>query len=192
MLDPLGGVTELLNRWRSGDQDALEQLIPLVYSELHHIARRHFRRERNSHTLQTTALVNETYLRLVNEADVTWHDRAHFFAMAAKLMRQILIDHARRECRKKRGGGMFTVPLIEETVAVPMKPDELIALNAALDQLARVDPRKARVVELRYFGGLNVDEAAAVIGVHPNSVIRDWRLAKVWLKRELIGRAGAH
>jgi RNA polymerase sigma factor (TIGR02999 family) len=185
-------VTELLNRWTSGDQDALEQLIPVVQSELHHIAHRRLQRERDGHTLQTTALVNEAYLRLVKESHVKWQDRAHFFAIAAKLMRRILVDYARRECRKKRGGGVFTIPFEEQELAVAMKPEELIALNIALEQLASVDSRKAQVVELRYFGGLNVDEVAAVIGVHPNSVIRDWRLAKVWLKRELIGRACTH
>jgi RNA polymerase sigma-70 factor (ECF subfamily) len=185
-----GLVAQLLQQWRSGDQQALEQLIPLVYTELQRIAHRHLRRERGGHTLQTTALVNEAYLRLVNDGHVEWQNRAHFLGVAAGLMRQILVDYARHVSRKKRGGGAHYVPLDEGMAFVPAKSEELIALDAALVKLAAVDPRKTQVV-LRYFGGLDVEQTAEVLSVHPNTVIRDWPLAKVWLKRELTGRAGA-
>jgi RNA polymerase sigma-70 factor, ECF subfamily len=186
-----GLVTQLLQQWRSGDQQALEQLIPLVYAKLQRIAHRHLRSERNGHTLQTTALANEAYLRLVNDGHVDWQNRAHFFGVAAGLMRQILVDYARHVNRKKRGGGAHYVPLDEGMAFVPAKSEELIALDDALIKLAAVDPRKSQVVVLRYFGGLDVEQTAEVLSVHPNTVIRDWRLAKVWLKRELTGRAGA-
>jgi RNA polymerase sigma-70 factor (ECF subfamily) len=184
-------VTELLLRWRAGDQKCLNQLVPLVESELRHIARRYMRMERQGHTLQTTALVNEAYLKLVNQAQVDWQNRAQFLGVAARLMRHILVDHARELCRGKRGGGAQVLPLDEGLVFSPAKSAALVSLDDALKELAGFDPRKAQVVELRYFGGMNVEEAAEALGVHPNTVIRDWRLAKVWLKRELSPK-GAH
>jgi len=180
-------VTQLLEQWRGGDQEALERLIPLVYRELQRIAHRQLRNERDGHTLQTTALVNEAYLRLANRGDTEWQNRAHFLGVAAGLMRQILVDYARYIGAKKRGV-RCCISLEEGPAAVPAQSEDLIALDTALARLASVDPRKARVVELRYFGGLNVGDAAEVLGVRPNTVIRDWRLAKVWLKRELTVR----
>jgi RNA polymerase sigma-70 factor (ECF subfamily) len=178
-------VTELLIRWRAGDQKCLDQLLPLVDGELRRIAHRYMRAERQGHTLQTTALVNEAYLKLVDQNRVEWQNRAQFLGVAAHLMRLILVDHARGLCRGKRGGGARVLPLEEGLVFSPAKSASLVALDDALDALANFDPRKAQVVELRYFGGLSVEEAAEVLGVHTNTVIRDWGLAKAWLKREL-------
>jgi RNA polymerase sigma factor (TIGR02999 family) len=161
----------------------LEKLLPLVEDELHRLAHRYMRRERKDHTLQTTALVNEAYLRLV-EQRVNWRNRAHFFAIAAQIMRRILIDHARKHLGPQRGGGT-TISLDDVSIISDDRASELVALDDALEQLARVDPRKARVVELRYFGGLSVDEIAAVINVSSDTVTRDWRRAKAFLKREL-------
>jgi RNA polymerase sigma-70 factor (ECF subfamily) len=185
-------VTRLLVQWGQGDQECLNQLLPLVNSELRRIARRHMRMESPGHTLQTTALVNEAYLRLVDQKQVNWQNRAQFFGLAARIMRHILVDYARGSRRQKRGGGdMFQMPLNEELVFSPAKSGALIALDEALDRLADLDSRKARVVELRYFGGMSVEETADVLQVSANTVIRDWRLAKVWLKREL-NEAGVH
>jgi RNA polymerase sigma-70 factor (ECF subfamily) len=178
-------VTQLLIQWSGGNQECLNELLPIVQQELHRIARRYMQKERPDHTLQTTALVNEAYLRLVNQPDVNWQNRAHFFAIAARVMRQILVDHARTFAREKRGGGQHNLPLDEGLVFSPTKSAALIALDEALNRLAVRDPRKAQVVELRYFGGLSVEEAAEALQIHPNSVIRDWALAKAWLKREL-------
>ena len=178
-------LTQMLVRWCHGDQESLRELIPAVESELHRIARRHMRKERPGHTLQTTALVNEAYLRLINQTNVKWQDRAQFFGIAARIMRQILIDHARGVQREKRGGHVNHIPWDEVLAFLPAKSSLLVALDEALDRLAGVDARKARVVELRYFGGLSVEEMAEVLQVHPNTVIRDWTLAKAWLKREL-------
>jgi RNA polymerase sigma-70 factor, ECF subfamily len=184
-------VTELLSGWSRGDQECLDRLISLVQEEFHRIASRHMRRERPGHTLQITALVNEAYLRLVNQARVTWQNRAHFFGIAARIMRQILVDHARSAARRKRGGGQYHFALDGMPVLAPSRPSELIALDDALCRLATVDARKAQVVELRYFGGLNVEESAQVLRVSRNTVIRDWSFAKAWLRRELdVG--GAH
>jgi len=180
-------LTQLLIRWSGGEQERLNEVIPMVEAELRKIARRHMRRESPEHTLQTTALVNEAYLRLVDQAHVSWQSRAHFFGIAARIMRQILVDHARGAGREKRGGDLQFLPLNEEMAFSPRKPAALLALDEALDRLAAVDPRKARVVELRYFGGLDVEETAEVLQVHPNTVIRDWSMAKAWLKRELGG-----
>ncbi len=177
-------MTQLLGQWQAGDQDAVNRLIPLIHGELQRIAHLQLRKERRDHTLQTTALVNEAYLRLVDGHN-QWQDRAHFFGIAAGLMRQILVDYARSARRKKRGGGAYNLPLEESMAFIPARPEELIPLDAALNDLALQDARKARVVELRYFGGLNVQETAAVLRVHENTVIRDWRLAKAWLKRKL-------
>ena len=184
-------VTELLLRWRAGDQACLHQLVPLVEGELRRIAHRYMRMERPGHTLQTTALVNEAYLRLVDQAQVDWQNRAQFLGVAARLMRHILVDHARELRRGKRGGGAHMLPLDEGLVFSPAKSAALVALDDALNELAGFDPRKAQIVELRYFGGMSVEETAQALGVHPNTVIRDWSLARAWLKREL-SHKGAH
>ena len=192
-MEPTGPapVTELLLRWRAGDQECLNRLLPQVEGELRRIAHRNMRMERQGHTLQTTALVNEAYLKLVNQARVDWQNRAQFLGVAARLMRHVLVDRARELCRGKRGGGAHLLPLDEGLVFSPRKSAALVALDDALNELAGFDPRKAQTVELRYFGGLSVEEAAESLGVHPNTVIRDWGLAKVWLKRELSPK-GAH
>jgi RNA polymerase sigma-70 factor (ECF subfamily) len=182
-----GDVTGLLLEWRGGNEDALGRLIPLVHEELHRIAGRYIRRERAGHTLQATALINEAYLRLIEVTRVHWRDRAHFLAISARLMRQVLVDYARSRGYQKRGGGAVRVTLVEELAAVD-KPDfELVALDDALQALAKFDQRKSRVVELRSFGGLSVEETAAVLHVSPDTVMRDWKLAKAWLLRELGG-----
>jgi RNA polymerase sigma-70 factor (ECF subfamily) len=181
-------VTELLLRWRAGDQECLHRLLPQVEGELRRIAHRYMRMERQGHTLQTTALVNEAYLK-VDQAQVDWQNRAHFLGVAARLMRHVLVDRARELCRGKRGGGAHVLPLDEGLAFSPRKSAALVALDDALNELAGFDPRKAQTVELRYFGGLSVEEAAESLGVHPNTVIRDWGLAKVWLKRELSPKA---
>jgi RNA polymerase sigma factor (TIGR02999 family) len=178
-------VTELLLRWRAGEQDCLKELIPLVESELRCIAHRYMRMERQGHTLQTTALVNEAYLKLVDQARVDWQNRAQFLGLAAHVMRHILVDRARELSRGKRGGGVHLLPLDEGLVFSPSKSAALLALDDALHELARFDSRKAQVVELRYFGGMSVEETAEALGVHPDTVIRDWGLARAWLKREL-------
>jgi RNA polymerase sigma factor (TIGR02999 family) len=177
-------ITKLLKAWSEGEQAALDRLTPLVYEELRKVARRRMRSERLGHTLQTTALVNEVYLRLVDVSDVRWQDRAHFFAVSASMMRRILLDGARARATAKRGGGEIRVTLSDDLVPF-RKHDELIALDDALMSLAKIDPRKSRVVELRYFGGLTVEETAEVLKLSPQSVMRDWRLAKAWLSREL-------
>jgi RNA polymerase sigma factor (TIGR02999 family) len=178
-------VTRLLVEWGRGDQECLNQLVPLVNGELRRIARRHMRMESPGHTLQTTALVNEAYLRLVDRKQVNWQNRAQFFALAAHIMRHILVDYARGSRRQKRGGeNVFQLPFNEELVFSPAKSSTLMALDEALDRLADVDARKARVVELRYFGGMSVEETAEVLEVSIRTVISDWRLAKVWRKIE--------
>jgi RNA polymerase sigma-70 factor, ECF subfamily len=178
-------ITALLRNWQQGDEGAFERLIPLVYRELHQIARRHIRRERHDHSLQATALVNEAYLRLVDTKRVAWQDRVHFLAVAARVMRHILVDHARAVRAHKRGGAAATVTF-DEALLVTSEPDQdLVALDEALDALAAFDERKSRVIELRFFGGLSVEETASVLNVSPDTVMRDWRLAKVWLRREM-------
>jgi RNA polymerase sigma-70 factor (ECF subfamily) len=178
-------VTELLLRWRAGDQECLNRLLPQVEGELRRIAHRYRRLEREGHTLQTTALVNEAYLKLVDQAQVDWQNRAQFLGLAARMMRHILVDHAREQCQGKWGGSAHVFPLDEGLVFSPQKSAALVALDDALNELAAFDSRKAQIVELRYFGGMSVEETAEALGVHPNTVIRDWGLAKVWLKREL-------
>ncbi len=178
-------VTGLLLAWSQGDRAALDRLVPLVERELQLLAHRYLRRERAGHTLQTTALVNEAYLRLVDQREPRWQSRAHFFGIAAQMMRRILIDHARKVAYAKRGGGARKVSLDDVFVLAEDRAAELVALDDALTALARVDERKSRVVELRYFGGLSVDEAAEVLGVHPDTVTREWRRAKAFLRREL-------
>jgi RNA polymerase sigma-70 factor (ECF subfamily) len=180
-------LTGLLLAWNGGDFDALERLTPLVYSELYRVARRQMAGERQGHTLGPTALVNEVYVRLIDRGNVQWKDRAHFRGICARLMRQILVDFARSRLRDKRGGGQVPVQLDEQTVASNTKSAEVVAIHEALDQLRTEHPRKSQVVELRYFGGLSVEETANVLGVSPFTVIRDWNLAKAWLHREISG-----
>ncbi len=178
-------VTLLLRAWRAGDQEALDKLMPLVYGELHRLAHRYMLRERIGHTLQTTAVVNEAYLRLIDAQQVEWKDRAHFFAISANLMRRILVEFARSRGRNKRGGDARRVELDDAMVTSPQRGTDLVALDDALTALASTDERKAKVIELRFFGGLSVEETAEVLGVSPDTVMRDWRLAKVWLWREM-------
>ncbi|MDQ3650426.1 MAG: sigma-70 family RNA polymerase sigma factor [Acidobacteriota bacterium] len=178
-------VTQLLAAWGDGDQAALDKLIPLVHEELHRIAHHYMRQENPDHTLQTTALVNEAYLRLVGQRQAHWHNRTQFFAIAAQMMRRILVDHARGQIRAKRGGGVRAVALDESIVMAPERAGDLVALDDALKTLATIDSRKIQIVELRYFGGLTVEETAEVLGVAPVTVMRDWSLAKAWLLREL-------
>ena len=178
-------VTALLLAWSQGDPSALEKLTPLVYQELHRLARGYMGREHAGHTLQTTALVHEAYLRLIDSSRVRWQNRAHFFAVAAQLMRRILVDFARSHHQLKRGGEAPRVSLSEAFEVAGEKDADLVALDDALQNLASVDLRKSRVVELRFFGGLSVEETAEVLQVSPDTVMRDWRLAKLWLLREL-------
>jgi len=178
-------VTRLLKAWTTGDEQALEKLTPLVYEQLRRVAQHHMAGQRPGHILQTTALVNEVYLQLLDCGQMNWQDRAHFFAMSAQLMRRILIDFARSKGSQKRGGDALHVSL-DEAPPVGKEPDpNLLALDDALKALATVDERKSKVVELRFFGGLSVEETAAVLKVSPETVMRDWRLAKLWLLREL-------
>jgi RNA polymerase sigma factor (TIGR02999 family) len=178
-------VTELLLRWSAGDPAALDRLIPLVYEQLHRLARRQMARERPSLTLQPTALVNETYMRLIDASQVQWKDRAHFLAISARLMRQVLVDFARSRQNLKRGAGGIRISLTDALQIAPAGRVDLVALDDALQALAALDPRRCQVVELRFFSGLNVEETAEVLEVSPETVKRDWRLAKVWLLREL-------
>jgi RNA polymerase sigma factor (TIGR02999 family) len=185
-LSPSPPVTELLLAWGSGDESAFGELVPLIHAELHRLARRHMRGERQHHTLQTTALVNEAFLRLTNLKRMRWQDRAHFFAVSARLMRRVLVDHARSRQFLKRGGGATTAPFDEASMPVERSVN-LVALDDALQALAAIDPRKAKVVEMRFFAGFSVDETAAALQVSPETVMRDWRVAKAWLHRELQG-----
>jgi RNA polymerase sigma factor (TIGR02999 family) len=182
-----GAVTELLRAWGGGDDGALEQLTPLVEAELRRLARGYMRRERHDHTLQATALVNEAFLRLTDARSVRWQDRAHFLGISARLMRRVLVDHARARGYGKRGGGAERVTLDEGLVTATEPAVDVVALDRALEALATVDVRKSRVIELRFFGGLSVEETAEVLHVSPDTVKRDWRLAKLWLLSELEG-----
>jgi len=179
-------ITKLLLDWRNGDSEALDRLMPLVYEELRRMANNYMRNERRGHTLQTSALVNEAYLRLVDHENIAWQNRAHFFGVAAQAMRRILVDHARTRNYQKRGGAAQQVSLDDAAMLADGRPAELIALDEALDELAKIDPRKSRVVELRYFGGLNIEETAEALGVSIPTVVRDWNTAKVWLMREMM------
>lgn len=181
-------MTELLAEWGAGDQTALGELIPLVHAELRRLAARYMAREDPGHTLQASALVNEAYLRLIDIKKISWQNRAHFFAMSGRLMRRILVDHARSRRYRKRGGGARQLTLDDALIAHSEKGRDLIALDDALTALAKVDVRKSDVVELRFFGGLSVAETAEALGVSPDTVMRDWKVAKVWLLRELDGR----
>jgi RNA polymerase sigma factor (TIGR02999 family) len=185
---PQHEITQLLAEWREGNQSALDELYPLVYDELHRLARRYMSRERKGHTLQTTALINEAYVRLVDQKNVPWANRSHFFAISAQIMRRILIDHARRHQYAKRGGGARQVSLDEAlTVVMPDQSGELLRLDEALKSLAEMDPRRSQVVELRYFGGLNNEEIAGVLQISENTVTRDWNMARAWLYQQLTG-----
>jgi len=178
-------LTGLLLAWGNGDQSAFDHLVAAVHDELRRLARRQMRGERANHTLQTTALVNEAYLRLIDLRRVDWQDRTHFFALSARLMRRILVDHARARHYRKRGGGAGHVDLDEALVVSTARGPDLVALDDALQALARIDARKSKVVEMRFFGGLSVKETADALHVSPETVMRDWRLAKAWLLREL-------
>jgi RNA polymerase sigma factor (TIGR02999 family) len=178
-------VTQLLIDWSNGDRRALDELIPLVEMELRRVARRYMARESPDHTLQTSALINEAYIRLIDQQNVAWQNRAHFFAVSAQVMRHILVDHARKHQYAKRGGGAQQVSLDETVARVDQKADELVALDDALKTLARLDPRKSKVIELRFFGGLSLDETAEVMKVSSPTVQREWRSARAWLRREL-------
>ena len=180
------GITQLLIDWGEGDQAALERLMPLVYSELRRLAGNYLRRERAEHTLQPTALVNEAYLKLVDQRNARWQNRAHFFGIAAQLMRRILVDHARQRQAVKRGGMDQQRLSITSAEAVVKQPEiDLLALNEALDELARMDPQHSRIVELKFFGGLSIEETAEVLGISHATVERDWKLARAWLRRQL-------
>ena len=179
-------VSKLLRAWSHGDQGALEKLTPIVYHELHHLAGRYMKRERAGHSLQTTALVHEVYTRLVDYKRMHWQDRAHFFAVSANMMRRILVDRARAKGMAKRGGAALR-PNLDEVpeLAAASKDREIVAIDDALDALAQIDPRKAKVIELRFFGGLSVEEAAEVLNISPQSVMRDWKMARAWIMAEL-------
>jgi RNA polymerase sigma-70 factor, ECF subfamily len=182
----LGDVSKLLLAWTGGEQSALDKLTPIIYQELHRLARRYMKGERPGHSLQTTALVNEAYLRLVDYKRMQWQNRAHFFAVSAQVMRRILVEHARRH-NLKRGGAVQHVSLDEAAEVSGGRTADLVALDDAMNQLARLDPRKVQVVEMRFFGGLSVEETAEVLKVSPVTVMRDWNTAKAWLYRELTG-----
>ena len=179
------GPTELLRAWSQGDGSALDRLVPLVYEELHRLARRYMRQERPDHTLQATSLVNEAYLRLIDVNRVEWRDRAHFLAVAAQMMRRILVESARNRRRQKRGGGAVHLNLDEVQELPASKGHDVVALSDALSALATFDARMSQVVELRFFAGLTVDETAEVLRVSPETVMRDWKTAKAWLLREI-------
>jgi RNA polymerase sigma factor (TIGR02999 family) len=178
-------VTQLLIQWSNGDKTALNKLMPLIYNELRQLARHYMSRERPGHTLQTTALVNEAYVRLVNRKHVQWQNRAHFFAIAAQLMRSILVDHARSHAYAKRGGGAPKIALDQVIVVSQQRAGEVVALDDALKQLAEIDAQQSRIVELRFFGGLTIEETAEVLGLSPATIKREWSTAKAWLYHEL-------
>ena len=182
---PSTEVTQLLVRWRGGDREALDSLLPLVYDELRRIARHYLQNERTGHTLQSTALVNEAYLRMVAQDLPEWQNRAHFFAVAAQLMRQILVDHARSRCASKRGGDVYKVSLDEAEGQALVADVDIVALDDALKELAEMDPQQSRVVELKFFAGLSNEDTAEVLNVSPSTVKRDWVTARAWLHREL-------
>jgi RNA polymerase sigma-70 factor, ECF subfamily len=182
---PVGDITELLRAWSTGDRGALDDLVPLVYKELHLTAKRYMAWQSSNHLLQSTALVNELYLRLLKVGEVDWHDRGHFFAVCAQIMRCILIDYARAQLYAKRGGGMQHIPFDEVETASRCAQRDVIALDDALLSLAKIDQRKSQVVELRVFGGLSLEETAEALGISIGTVKRDWKLSRVWLLREL-------
>ena len=185
-MQPGDTITELLGKWTGGDNAALDELMPLVYNELHRLARHYMQRERSDHTLQATSLVNEAYLRLIDVNRVEWRNRAHFLAVAAQMMRRILVDYARSRSNARHGGGAARVSFDDVQVFSPERPDDVVALDEALKGLAALDQRKSQIVELRFFGGLSIEEAAEVLGVSPGTVMRDWTLAKAWLHRAIV------
>ena len=185
-------ITRLLVAWSDGDESALHQLAPIIHSELHRLAHHYMSRERPGHLLQTSALVNEAYVRLIDWKNVRWQNRAHFFGVAAQLMRRILVDFARERQYLKRGGGALQVSLSEAASFVVQRSVDFVALDEALNALAEIDPRKVQVVEMRFFAGLSVDEVAELLNVSKETVMRDWRLAKVWLLRQLEGEMVVH
>lgn len=178
-------ITQLLNDWRNGDETARDQLMTFVYEELRRMAHHHMRKERPGHMLQTSALVHEAYVRLVDQTDVEWQNRAHFYGIAAQMMRRILVDHARARQYAKRAGDAHPVSLDEGAIVSEERTAEVVALDEALAGLAAVDQRKSQIVELRFFGGLSIEETAGVLAVSPGTVMRDWTLAKAWLRREM-------
>lgn len=180
-------ITEMLAAWKEGDKAALEDILPLVNRELRQLAHAHMRKEAINHTLQTTALINEAYLKLIEQKNVQWQSRSHFFAISSKIMRRILLDHAKTRLRDKRGGGAVHVELEDSYNISIEKSTELIALDEALNRLAEVDPLKSQIIEMRHFGGMSVEESAEVLGVAPITVMRHWNLAKAWLRREIVG-----
>ncbi|HSE33814.1 MAG TPA: sigma-70 family RNA polymerase sigma factor [Pyrinomonadaceae bacterium] len=180
-------ITGLLEEWSGGNQAALDKLYPLVYEELRRLARSYMKREPKGHTLQTTALINEAYVRMVEQKSVHWQNRSHFFAISAQIMRRILVDHARRYLHLKRGGGAKKVSLDQAMIVAREKSEEVLMLDEALENLARLDPRRCQVVELRYFAGLDNKEIAAVLKISENTVMRDWNLARAWLHQQLAG-----
>src|SRR6266851_8873826 len=180
-----GEITGLLADWRGGDGAALDRLVPLIRAELHRLARRHLGRERKNHTMQPSSLVQEVFLRLLPGGDAGWRNRAHFFAVASQVMRHVLVDYARQRRRVKRGAAAVHIPIESAVVLSPEQVEQIVAVDLALERLAKVDERKSRVLEMRFFGGLSVEETAEALGVAPNTVIRDWHFARAWLRREL-------
>ena len=180
-------VTQLLVSWGKGDQQSLESLIPLVYDELRRQARRYLRRERPDHTLQSSALVHEVYVRLIDQRQANWHNRSQFFGVAAQLMRRILVDHARSRGAVKRGAGVTKLAIAEEVAAIEMQNVDLIALDTSLTKLEQIDPQQCRIVELRFFSGLSIEDTADALGISPATVKRDWAMVKAWLYREISG-----
>ena len=178
-------VTELLEEWSNGNEAALERLMPLVYDELHRLAHRYMGHERPGHTLQTSGLVNEAYLRLIDQSQVRWQNRGHFFGIAAQMMRRILVDYARNRRYAKHGGAAHRVSFDEARILSPERAADVVALDEALNELATFDQRKSQIVELRFFGGLSIEEAAEVLSVSPGTVMRDWTLAKAWLRKAM-------
>jgi RNA polymerase sigma-70 factor, ECF subfamily len=184
-MDSQPELTQLLLDWSTGNKDALERLMPLVYDELHRLAQRYMRRERIEHTLQTSALLNEAYLRLIDQKRVSWQNRAHFFAIAAGMMRRILVDHSRRRAYAKRGGEQQRIDLDEVAVVADSKASDVLALDEALKRLEAVDEQQSRIVDLRFFGGLTIEETAEVLGISHSTVEREWSMARAWLRREM-------
>ena len=182
-----GEITGLLAGWRNGDRASVDRLLPLIRAELHRLARRHLAQERRNHTMQPSSLVHEAFLRLLPGVDAGWRDRAHFFAVASQVMRHVLVDYAREKLRIKRGNGAVHIPIDAAAVLSSEQVEEVVALDLALQRLAEVDQRKSKVFEMRFFGGLTVEETAEALGVAPNTVIRDWTFARAWLRRELNG-----
>jgi RNA polymerase sigma factor (TIGR02999 family) len=178
-------VTQLLQQWSDGDKNALEKLMPLVHGELHRLAHQHMRRESAGHVLQTSALINEAYIRLVDQPQIRWQGRAHFFGIAARLMRHILVDDARKRNAAKRGGSFIQVPLDEASAVVQEQAANVAALDDALQRLETIDERQGKIVELRFFGGLSIEETAEILKVSPGTVMRDWTFARAWLRNEM-------